>query len=172
MRRGERREVRVVGEVQDVAIELSRQSINLREIYKGNIYNSNKFLSRELQLINQGNHDCAFEITPPAFPQCEIRIEPLRGVLKAKGTQRVDLILEPIQTGDFDLRIQWRFFDDFKANPDLYPDLAEKFHFNAEEGTKTLIKERELQLTGNIKGMAMNYYIKDEARAKRVRQKI
>jgi hypothetical protein len=66
--------VRIVAEVQDVAAELSRTAINLREIYKGNIYNSNKFLSKELQLVNTGNHDSAFEITPPHFEQCEVRI--------------------------------------------------------------------------------------------------
>lgn len=44
--------------------------------------------------------------------------------------------------------------------------------FNEAEGGKYLFKERELQLTGTIKGMAMNYYLKDETRAKRIRQKI
>lgn len=96
----------------------------------------------------------------------------MKGVIKAKATQRLDLILEPIKTGDFDLRVQWRFFDDFKANPDLYMDLAEQLQFNALEGTKSLLKHRELQLTGTVKGMAMNYYLKDETRAKRIRQKI
>jgi hypothetical protein len=82
------------------------------------------------------------------------------------------LIIEPIKTGDFDLKIQWKYYDDFKANPDLYIDLAEQFQFNSVDGGKSMIKQRELQLTGTIKGMAMNYYIKDESRAKKVRQKI
>jgi hypothetical protein len=51
-------------------------------------------------------------------------------------------------------------------------DLAEQLQFNALEGGKSLLKHRELQLTGTVKGMAMNYYLKDETRAKRIRQKI
>jgi hypothetical protein len=44
--------------------------------------------------------------------------------------------------------------------------------FNFAEGSKSLLKKRELQITGTIKGMAMNYYLKDETRAKRIRQKL
>jgi hypothetical protein len=35
-----------------------------------------------------------------------------------------------------------------------------------------MIKEKNLQIYGTIKGMAMNYYIKDESRAKKVKVKI
>ena len=35
-----------------------------------------------------------------------------------------------------------------------------------------MVKSSALQITGTIKGMAMNYYLKDEARVKKIRQKI
>jgi hypothetical protein len=44
---------------------MNRASINMREIYKGNVYNSNKFLSKQLMIVNEGNHDCGFEIVRP-----------------------------------------------------------------------------------------------------------
>ena len=28
--------------------------------------------------------------------------------------------MEPIKTGEFDFNIKWKYFDDFKINPDLY----------------------------------------------------
>ena len=36
-------------------MELNKPNIKMKEIYKGNTYNSNKFLSKELQLINDLN---------------------------------------------------------------------------------------------------------------------
>ena len=66
-------------------MSLSRNEINMREIYKGNVYNSNKFLSRQLQLVNDGNHDCGFEIEAPNYEQCEIKVQPLRGLVKKMG---------------------------------------------------------------------------------------
>jgi hypothetical protein len=169
---GERTSMKIVGEVQDVSMSMSRESINMREIYKGSSYNSNKFLSRELQLVNDGNHDCGFEIQPPTYEQCDIKIQPLRGVVKKNSVQRVDLLLEPIQTGEFDFDLQWRYFDDFKITPNLYPELAEYVRFNEEDGAKSLSKDKSLRITGTIRGMAMNYYIKDEARAKKVKVKV
>lgn len=35
-----------------------------------------------------------------------------------------------------------------------------------------MVKSSALQIAGTIKGMAMNYYLKDEARVKKIRQKI
>ena len=71
---GPRKKVGVVAEAQDVHAAMSREQINLKDIYKGNLYNSNKILSRELRICNQGHHDCAFEIQPPSFEQCHVRI--------------------------------------------------------------------------------------------------
>lgn len=51
-------------------------------------------------------------------------------------------MIEPIKTGDFDLKILWKFFDDFKANPDLYLDVGERVQFNEAEGAKHLFKNR------------------------------
>ena len=82
-------------------MSMSRAQINMRQIYKGSVYNSNKFLSRQLQLVNDGNHDCGFEIISPEYEQCDIKIQPLKGVVKKDGTQRLDLFLEPIKTGPF-----------------------------------------------------------------------
>lgn len=57
-------------------------------------------------------------------------------------------------------------------DPDLYLDIAETTSFNAKDGQKSMIKENNLQIYGTIKGMAMNYYLKDDARAKRVKVKL
>ncbi len=43
-------EVPVTVYVQEIECEMSRKEINLRQIYKGNMYNSNKFLSKELSI--------------------------------------------------------------------------------------------------------------------------
>lgn len=74
MRDGPTSVLTIVAEIQDVLLALSRPSINLRDIYKGNIYNSNKFLAKELQIVNPGNLPCAFEIDPPPPGHCDIRI--------------------------------------------------------------------------------------------------
>ena len=66
----------------------------------------------------------------------------MKGIIGAKGKQRIDLMIEPIKTGDFDLKILWKFFDDFKANPDLYLDVGERVQFNEAEGAKHLFKNR------------------------------
>lgn len=55
---------------------------------------------------------------------------PLKGIIKKKSNQRIDLIIEPIQTGDFDIKLQWKYYDDFKINSDLYMDLAEQIIYN------------------------------------------
>ena len=93
----------------------------MRQIYKGNVDNSNKFLSKELRIVNEGNHDCGFQITDPSFDQCDIKIRPLKGIIKKHSFQRIDLLIEPIKTGDFDFPLSWNYFDDFKAHPELYP---------------------------------------------------
>jgi len=54
----------------------------------------------------------------------------LKGIIKQNSHQRIDLILEPIKTGNFDMKIKWRYFDDFKVNPDLYLDIGENIRFN------------------------------------------
>lgn len=38
--------LKVTAEVQSIMGNLSRENITLKQIYKGNIYNSNKFLSK------------------------------------------------------------------------------------------------------------------------------
>lgn len=120
-----------MAEVQDVHACMNRTSINMREIYKGNVYNSNKFLSKQLQIVNDGNHACGFEIIPPEFEQCDIKITPLKGIIEKDSFKRIDLLIEPIKTGDFDINIKWKYFDDFKVNPDLYIDVAENVRFNS-----------------------------------------
>ena len=137
---GETTRLSVEGEVQDVKMSLNRVLINMREIYKGNVYNSNKFLSKELRLLNDGDHDCGFEIEPPSFDQCDIKITPLKGIVKKHSFQRMDLLMEPIKTGEFDFCIKWKYFDDLKAHPDLYIEQSDNIQFNKEEGGKSLIK--------------------------------
>lgn len=80
--------------------------------------------------------------------------------------------MEPVQTGVFDLKIGWRHYDPFKANPDLYPDLTAHTTYDAAAGSRLLIKNGELRVEGSVKGMAMNYYLRDEARARKVRVKV
>jgi hypothetical protein len=41
--------------------------------------------------------------------------------IPAKQKKRVDLLLEPIKTGDFYEEIRWRYYDDFKVNSKKYP---------------------------------------------------
>ena len=162
----------VIAQIQDVSMRMSRSEINMRDIYKGNLYNSNKFLSKELQIVNDSNHDCSFQIIDPQIDNLDIKILPLKGLIPKKSYQRIDLIIEPIQTGDFDLQLQWNYNDDYKVNSELYPDLAENIIYNSVDGKKTLTKHEEFHIKGNIKGMAMNYYIKDESRAKKIRVKL
>lgn len=40
-------------------------------------------------------------------------------------------------------------------------DLAQHQQFNSADGAKSMLKSSSLQITGTIKGMAMNYYLKD-----------
>ena len=90
--------------------------------------------------MNDGNHDAAFEIVDPCFDQSSITIKPLKGIVKKGSYQRIDLMIEPIKTGDFDFNIQWKYFDDFKINPDLYPELTDQINFNQEDGLKSMTK--------------------------------
>ena len=57
-------------------------------------------------------------------------------------------------------------------SPDLYPEEGEKIRFNAEDGGKSMVKPRSLNIFGKIRGMDMNYYLKDEARARKVKVKL
>lgn len=111
--------------------------------------------------MNDGNHDCGFEIVPPEYEQCDIKIQPLKGIVKKNSVQRIDLLLEPIKTGIFDFDIRWRYFDDFKLHSDLYIENNDQVWFNKQDGMKSMTKEKSLVITGTIKGMAMNYYLKD-----------
>lgn len=70
------------GEVRETALQLSQDRINLREIYKGNVYNSNKFLSRQLAIKNIGHVETSFEIVPPEHDSCFVKIDPVKGVLQ------------------------------------------------------------------------------------------
>lgn len=79
--------------------------------------------------------------------------------------------MEPIITGEFELNIKWKYFDPFKQSPNLYLEQAESTIFNEADGQKSLFKEKALRIHGTVKGMAMNYYIKDEGRAKKVKVK-
>lgn len=67
--------------------------------------------------------------------------------------KRIDLLLEPIKTGDYCQELQWRFYDDFKINPHKYPLLSGTVQYNSEEGEKTLIKNEKLTLKADIKGV-------------------
>lgn len=57
--------INVSAEVQLISPCLSRNNINIKEMYKGNTYNSNKFLSKELSIINDGNISFSYEIISP-----------------------------------------------------------------------------------------------------------
>ena len=46
VKNGPQSQLKIISEVQDVEMSMNRSLINMKEIYKGNVYNSNKFLSR------------------------------------------------------------------------------------------------------------------------------
>lgn len=64
----------------------------------------------------------------------------MHGIVKKKSNTRIDLIVEPIKTGEFEINIKWKYYDDFKMNPEHYPALSERAIFNQIEGHKSLIK--------------------------------
>lgn len=87
--------------VQEIKCEMSRQDINLRQIYKGNVYNSNKFLSKELSIENKTNIETTFEFEPIDQNVCTVKIEPMKFTIAPKAKKRIDLLIEPIRTGDW-----------------------------------------------------------------------
>ena len=60
-------------------------------MYKGNIYNSNKLLSKELAIINNGNIAFSYEIISPETDKCNLNMSQLSGVVDAKSKKRLDL---------------------------------------------------------------------------------
>lgn len=38
-----------------------------------------------------------------------------------KEKKRIDLLIEPIKTGEFYQDLHWRYYDDFKMNSNKYP---------------------------------------------------
>lgn len=45
-------------------------------------------------------------------------------VLKAKEKKRVDLLIEPVKSGQWEQVLKWRYYDGFKLKPDSYPQLS------------------------------------------------
>ena len=92
----------------------------MKKIYKGNLYNSNKFLSRELSIKNNGNLDMSYKIISPETPQCQMSITQKEGVIKARSKQRLDLVVEPIKTGDFSAEYIIQLFDNVPLHSSEY----------------------------------------------------
>ena len=47
----------------------------------------------------------------------------MKFTLPPKGKKRIDLLIDPIKTGDWAQEIKWKYYDDFKMNPSNYPSL-------------------------------------------------
>lgn len=54
----------------------------------------------------------------------------MKFTLPPKARKRVDLVIEPIRTGELVQEIKWKYYDDFKMNPGNYPELAETVRFD------------------------------------------
>ncbi len=52
---------------------------------------------------------------------CSVRIEPMRFTIPPKGRKRVDLLIEPVRTGEWEQVLRWKYYDDFKMNSEKYP---------------------------------------------------
>ena len=65
--------------MQEIQAGISRNNINLKKIYKGNVYNSNKFLSKQLSIENEGNLDLNYEIIAPEVVHCRMNMNPIKG---------------------------------------------------------------------------------------------
>ena len=83
--------VNVCGKVEPINPILSRNSICMKEMYKGNIYNSTRLLSRELSIINKGNLAFSYEIIPPETDKCRLTMKNLKGVVPKKSKKILDL---------------------------------------------------------------------------------
>ena len=114
----------VLAEAQTISPEMSRNSIQIKEMYKGNIYNSNKLLSKELAIVNHGNIPCSYEIIAPETDKCNLHMSNLSGVVEAKSKKRLDLTVEPIKTGDFVAKYTINYYD----NIPLYPEDSDELN--------------------------------------------
>lgn len=54
----------------------------------------------------------------------------MKFTLPPKGKKRIDLLIDPIKTGDWQQEIKWKYYDDFKMNPSNYPDVFSFITFN------------------------------------------
>lgn len=46
-------------------------------------------------------------------------------VLKAKEKKRIDLVIEPVKSGQWEQVLEWRYYDGFKLKPSSYPELSQ-----------------------------------------------
>lgn len=54
----------------------------------------------------------------------------MKFTLSPKGKKRIDLLIDPIKTGDWVQDLKWKYYDDFKMNPSNYPKLSSSVSFN------------------------------------------
>jgi hypothetical protein len=48
----------------------------------------------------------------------------MRFTLTGKAKKRVDLLIEPVRSGDWLQQLKWKYYDDFKLNPINYSQLT------------------------------------------------
>ena len=79
-------------------------------------------------------------------------------------------MVEPIKTGDFEVQYEIQIFDNLPLHPegDNGNDICEI----VPENRKAFVRSDSLKIHADIKGIQISYFIKDESRAKKVRQKI
>jgi hypothetical protein len=47
----------------------------------------------------------------------------MKFTLKPLEKKRLDLLIEPIRTGEWEQQLKWKYYDNFKLNPQEYPEL-------------------------------------------------
>jgi hypothetical protein len=48
----------------------------------------------------------------------------MKFTLPPNGKKRIDLLIEPVRTGEWVEDIKWKYYDDFKMSPQNYPALS------------------------------------------------
>lgn len=79
----------------------------------------------------------------------------MKFTLKPLEKKRLDLLIEPIRTGEWDQQLKWKYYDNFKLNPQEYPELQKNtcFNLNYDNNSCNFIHSQSLTLKAEIKGI-------------------
>lgn len=66
----------------------------------------------------------------------------MKFTLAPKTKKRIDLLIEPVKTGDWEQELRWCYYDDFKLNPQNYPHLSHMtYNKNYDSHSASYIKQ-------------------------------